>query len=347
MKPKKASKALFIIAGVFIAIAVGLLITAYATNEMDGMGMFAIIVFVFAFLFLIIAAAQMAMEKKADKNMQNPQSLSYLTYGGHGDYVYFSATLNNQAENRKNAAVNAIGIVSMIFLGVGFFRYGQNFYDVFVSPNGLVLNSKRTNNALEDMKFTVIPSSSITRINMESLKRVQRIFIDTTSHSSTITLDIRVKNEADAERVRDAFANVRYGGNATQKEVGEEDIFDIPSWKYQLTINNNGYDQKVDNPTHADLENALGILAVSHENFVILESSSAVNNFTFIQATDLDASANTVWVEAQRKENVEGKTILRQYGKTVDTLALLDMLDAFTTGKTPDTTGWKHIQDIG
>jgi len=324
MNNKKQSKAILITAAVFLIIGAGCLIGGYL-SKLGALMLVAILTLFIALILFLAGAVQSSSEKKAEKNVSNPNTLSYFTYGGNGSYEYFSAAVNTKSQNAKNVAVNVVGAVTMIFLGAGVFSYGQNVNDVFVSDKDIILNDKRKNAALDDRLFTVIHASEIKSIKVETVKKIQRVFIETYDGKTT-ALDIRTKDLNEANRVNTAFNAINAGEDKALKDfTAQINENTQTSAKFELTVNINGSDQKISEPSSRDLENVTSLLALSYENFAILECADTVNNFTFIQANQYDKFNDTVWVEAQLKvQNPKD----------------------FTKGITPDISDWKHITDI-
>ena len=129
-------------------------------------------------------------------------------------------------------------------------------------------------------------------------------------------------------------------------EIQKTEVTVPQDYKFQLTSYNRGNDIIVFDPTDEDIKKAISTLSDTHENFIILEARTAINGYTFLQATDYDISAGEVYVEAQVAENLNGKEILHNFGKTIAIGKLFDMLSAYMNGTVPDITGWEHIADF-
>lgn len=107
----------------------------------------------------------------------------------------------------------------------------------------------------------------------------------------------------------------------------------------------NGHCEYVE-PTAQQLEMSIEVLKRSEENFIILESSTPINNVTFFQATSYDRAANTVYVEMQIQETVKGETLLHIYNQTMPLAAMINVFNAFMQGVTPNLANRDYLMDV-
>ncbi len=196
-------KPVCITGAVLLAIGVGFLIARFVTNEPWTLLVTVICGFA-GFITLLLGLINLSQAKKASANVENPSSIAHRTYGGSESYKHFSVILDRKGQAARNAAVNALGVVGMIFGGGGVFVSGTNYHDAFVNDKELVLNSTSNNKVLNDSKFSVIPANCVSDVKFQSEKKFERVIVS--YDDSALSFDVRVANENDRQIVRDSFS---------------------------------------------------------------------------------------------------------------------------------------------
>ncbi len=201
---KKLKKHFLIAFFVVLAIAAVLLIVGFAT-ELGILGFFALITIFAAVIVGIVGIVRVINAKKAEKKLNDPNSIASKTYGGTGNYAFFKANIGRGAQTARNAAVNTLGVLGMIFGGGGVFVAGHDVFDVFVSPEEILINNKNKNLTFEDSKFQRIHSSNIKAVNYESLKAYERVIISFIDGGKDVVIDVMTGNNNDRTPIRNAF----------------------------------------------------------------------------------------------------------------------------------------------
>lgn len=206
--------AYLVIGFIFLAAAVALgIVFAVLRNTVDDASVYAVLAIAAGILALVIIIFGFVLLGRAiaiNRNMNETNTLCHQTYGKAGNYTYFRAILNYQeGKPGETAAVNALGVASFIFLGVGFFRTkkAQRYIDVFVSDHDIVLNERNRNPKLYDNGFMGIPMQSIANILFSSTQEVVRVEIRLVDYQR-LTLDIDVANETERATVYRMFQNL-------------------------------------------------------------------------------------------------------------------------------------------
>lgn len=111
--------------------------------------------------------------------------------------------------------------------------------------------------------------------------------------------------------------------------------------KFKLTIQGaSGKNMEIDNPQERNIDFAFKILQFGVEAFIILDSITPIDTFTFIQARGFEDGK--CYVEAQYQDS-DG---LHNYGKDgVTETGLRSILEDFLAGRAPDISGWDHVVD--
>lgn len=202
MKMKQSAKPLLITGAIFLAIGIGFLIGWYVTG-IDWMLFIVLVGGVAGVIVLLVGLSNLIAETKANKNINDENTISHRTYGGAKEYAYFSVILDRKGQAARNVAVNVLGVFGMIFGGGGLFVSGTTSHDIFVNDEELVLNCPTTNKKLDDKKFSVIPASAVTDVRFETGKKYETVIV---VHSAgALTFEVRIYNENDVERVRESF----------------------------------------------------------------------------------------------------------------------------------------------
>ncbi len=191
MDAKKRAKIMLVAFGIMAAGAIACIVTGIVIDN-ETPKIIAFFLAIIAVVFLILGINEAIVAKQVKKNMDNPDSFCSKTYGKGKEYTYFSGLMNKNANTAKNAAINAFGALGVIFGGGGVFVSGQNSWDIFVSPDELILNCKSSNRKLNDNRFICVYKQEIQNMEYKPLKHGERIII-TDKYGKTVSLDISAK----------------------------------------------------------------------------------------------------------------------------------------------------------
>lgn len=109
---------------------------------------------------------------------------------------------------------------------------------------------------------------------------------------------------------------------------------------YTLIINTAEEEHQVFNPTINDIKDCISLLKQDPIfNFIILETSTPINNVTFIQATSYEENSNEVIIEVQILD--KSKSFLRNYGRHILIDELQEILLNFLIKQTPNIDNWE------
>lgn len=195
---------LFVAGGILAAIAIASVIAALVMDQF-AFYLFAILFGIVGVSILLGGVLNLFVVKAAKKNIADPSSLAYKTYGDGKEYVHLVA-YPNKSQAARNAAVNTLGILGLIFAGHGFFTWGGSYpVDVFVSENELITNSAQANGKLLDKKFNRFPASEIADISFISEKKYEDVCVTLKGRRRELNLYIR-SDKHSSDEVRRAFA---------------------------------------------------------------------------------------------------------------------------------------------
>lgn len=122
------------------------------------------------------------------------------------------------------------------------------------------------------------------------------------------------------------------------------------NYSFSLEVNDEtsrGRSRTVYEPSEADIDEAVGDLALSQGNFIVLDSADPINDCTYIQAMcDGLHGESTVYVEIQHIEIRNGKKVWTNYYKLVNTEAFKSLLKEFLRKNTPSLYDWDELRSI-
>lgn len=121
------------------------------------------------------------------------------------------------------------------------------------------------------------------------------------------------------------------------REEGTSDEGDFNDFLLTVASDGGETSKRIADPTETDLARAVEQLLCAERNFVVLESKEPFDGYTYMQATGYDGN---VYVEIQRKQEVDGRKLLRNFGKEWAYDALCGMFVRFLSHDAPDITGW-------
>lgn len=137
--------------------------------------------------------------------------------------------------------------------------------------------------------------------------------------------------------------------NVSQPTQQPNETAPAANFKFKLTAENqisaNGHKEIVE-PSLQQLQEAAEVLKLAEENFIILESSSPVNNVSFLQATGYNGSDGTVYAEAQVQTVKNGQASYHIYSQTMSLLDFIKTLLAFMGNAAPDLNTWDYVMEI-
>ncbi|MCI9032101.1 MAG: hypothetical protein HFK09_06245 [Clostridia bacterium] len=211
---------LFVFCGIFAAAAIALAVGGIIT-EATAYYLFAVLLGISSVIFLLCGIFTLLVVKTAKKNLADPSTLAYKTYGKGEEYTHIVAS-PTKSQAGRNAAINAFGILGVLFVGRGFFTFGSGTcpIDVFVSENELITNSAQANGKLLDKKFNRFPASEIADISFISEKKYEDVCISFKGTNKALNLYIRTDKHS-TDEVRKTFAKLM------KPETG--DPFEVPA----------------------------------------------------------------------------------------------------------------------
>lgn len=204
MKSLKKQSLIVVGVGVAFLVAAAICYLIGSSNSTPILGVIALFSIFIGIILIIVGIAKFVQYKKCERNMEDPSSLSHKTYGGGKQCTKFFAYINKKSQKAKNAAVNALGILSMFAGGVGVFQYGTSSFDVFVSEDEIIINSMQINPTYNDAKFNVITKSEIKNIEFETKKAFELVTIMFKEERNPFTIEVLAKNTT-TEAIRETF----------------------------------------------------------------------------------------------------------------------------------------------
>lgn len=200
----RKTTSLFVTGGILTAIAIASVIAALVTDQ-PFFYLFSILFGIVGVTVLLCGVFNLSVVKAAKKNIADPSKIAYKTYGDGKEYVHLVA-YPNKSQAARNAAVNTLGILGLIFAGRGFFTWGGSYpVDVFVSENELITNSAQANGKLLDKKFNRFPASEIADISFISEKKYEDVCVTLKGRRRELNLYIR-SDKHSSDEVRRTFA---------------------------------------------------------------------------------------------------------------------------------------------
>lgn len=209
-----------LIGGIILAVIAIACVVAAIAVEQPAFYVFAVLFGIIGVTLALCGLFTFLIVKTAKKNLADPSTIANKTYGNSGNYVHIVAS-PNKSQAARNAAVNTLGILGMIFVGRGFFTWGGSYpVDVFVSEDELIVNNTQSNGKLLDKKFIRIPASEIADISFMSEKKYEDVSVTLKGGRKELNLYIR-SDKHSTDEVRKTFAMLL--------KPETSDPFDIPA----------------------------------------------------------------------------------------------------------------------
>jgi len=142
-----------------------------------------------AVIVLIGHLAMNSRMKTRNKNCSNPTTLAYQLTQPDSDYDCYEAFPDTIKQSKEKTATNVAGVLSFVFLGVGFFSTGKTSCMVYVSADELVVNDSN-NYVMDDNRFRRFPAASVENIRFETLNRYERVVVSLYNYQDDLILDI-------------------------------------------------------------------------------------------------------------------------------------------------------------
>lgn len=156
----------------------------------------------FAIIILIVYFTSAKTAQKRAENLANPASVAYQLYKQNSEYDRFLVYPNTSEQAAEKAVTNVAGVLSFVFLGIGFFSVGKTSWTAYVSGNGLVIN--RGNATLSDEGFQCISARNVKDVQFKSLSKYERVIVSVNGFQDDLILDVPLANYR-PETVRVSF----------------------------------------------------------------------------------------------------------------------------------------------
>lgn len=164
----------------------------------------AISCFVFTCFCIPFGAVQLKRYIKIKKNADNPDSLCAKTYGGGKNYIRIPVYLDREEQKERNMWVSLLGIFTFIGLGFGFFSFGAQSWDAFISEDEILINSKQKNKNLDDRGFHRYPATEIKQILLGGIEQYTKVTF-VLHEGANVILEVLVRNKKDYAHIQEVF----------------------------------------------------------------------------------------------------------------------------------------------